>query len=116
MLLANQPVDKTVVPFANRILPTAVASLLAKVTAAELTASPLRLRYTWLLAKLSQQDSRSCWRRALFYHLKRQRFFPNRVGVFANCLALLAYQPLLHHARGQGRTAHGCRLDQPFRS
>jgi hypothetical protein len=41
MLLANQAVGKAVVPFVNRTLPTAVASLLAKVTAAELTASPL---------------------------------------------------------------------------
>jgi hypothetical protein len=40
--------------FANRTLPTVVASLLANVTAAELMASPLRQRYTWLLAKLSQ--------------------------------------------------------------
>jgi hypothetical protein len=71
-------VGKAVVPFANRTLPTVVASLLAKVTAAELTASPLRQRYTWLLAKLSQQGQRSCWRRALSHHLKRQRFFPNR--------------------------------------
>jgi hypothetical protein len=54
MLLANQAVGKAVVPFANRTLPTAVTSLLAKVTASELTASPLRQRYTWLLAKLSQ--------------------------------------------------------------
>jgi hypothetical protein len=61
MLLANQAVGKAVVPFANRYLPTSVASLLAKVTAAELTASPLRQRYTWLLAKLSQQGPRSCW-------------------------------------------------------
>jgi hypothetical protein len=30
------------------------------------------------LAKLSQQGPRSCWRRALSRHLKRQRFFPNR--------------------------------------
>jgi hypothetical protein len=45
-------VGKAAVPFANRILPTAVASLLAKVTAAELAASPLCQRYTWLLAKL----------------------------------------------------------------
>jgi hypothetical protein len=67
--------------FANKVpLPTAlsIAVLLAKGTAAELTASPLRQRYTWLLAKLSQQDPRSCWRRALSHHLKRQRFFPNR--------------------------------------
>jgi hypothetical protein len=78
MLLANQAVGKAVVPFANRTLPTAVASLLVKVTAAELTASPLRQRYTWLLAKLSQQCPRSCWRRALSHHLKCQRFFPNR--------------------------------------
>jgi hypothetical protein len=42
MLLANQAVGKADVPFANRSLPTAVASLLAKVTTAELTASPLR--------------------------------------------------------------------------
>jgi hypothetical protein len=39
-LLAKQAVGKAVVPFANRTLPTAVASLLAKVTAAELTAPP----------------------------------------------------------------------------
>jgi hypothetical protein len=32
MLLAKQAVGKAVVPFANRTLPTAVASLLAKVT------------------------------------------------------------------------------------
>jgi hypothetical protein len=30
------------------------------------------------LAKLSQQGPRSCWRRGLSRHLKRQRFFPNR--------------------------------------
>jgi hypothetical protein len=78
MLLANQAVGKAVVPFANWTLPTAVASLLAKVTAAELTASPLCQRYTWLLAKLSQQGPRSYWRRALSHHLKHQRFFPNR--------------------------------------
>jgi hypothetical protein len=40
MLLANQAVGKVVVLFANRTLPTAVASLLAKVTSSELTASP----------------------------------------------------------------------------
>jgi hypothetical protein len=54
MLLAKQAVGKAVIPFANRTLPTVVASLLAKVTASELTASPLRQRHTWLLAKLSQ--------------------------------------------------------------
>jgi hypothetical protein len=64
--------------FANRTLPTTVASLLAKVTTAELTASPLCQRYTWLLAKLSQHGPRSCWRRALSHNLTRQRFFPNR--------------------------------------
>jgi hypothetical protein len=41
MLLAKQAVGKAVVPFVNRTLPTAVASLLAKVTTSELTASPL---------------------------------------------------------------------------
>jgi hypothetical protein len=40
--------------------------------------APLRQQYTWQLAKLSQQGPRSCWRRALSRHLKRQRFFPNR--------------------------------------
>jgi hypothetical protein len=49
----TEAVGKAVVPFANRTLPIVVASLLAKVTTAELTA-PLRQRYTWLLAKLSQ--------------------------------------------------------------
>jgi hypothetical protein len=78
MLLANQDVGKAAVPFANQSLPTTVASLLAKVTAAELTASPLRQWYTWLLAKLSEQGPHSCWRRALSHHLKRQWFFPNR--------------------------------------
>jgi hypothetical protein len=100
-LLANQAVGKAVVPSANRILPTAVASLLAKVTATKLTAPPLRQRYTWLLAKLSQQGPRSCWRRALSRHLKHQRSqqelrnhvgkaFANKIGVFTNSLALLA--------------------------
>jgi hypothetical protein len=36
-------------------LPTAAASLLAKVMASELTAFPLRQRHTWLLAKLSNR-------------------------------------------------------------
>jgi hypothetical protein len=75
--LAKLAVGKAAIPFANRTLPTAVASLLAKVTASELTASPLRQRRTWLLAKLSQQGRNSCWRRALSHHLKRQRLFPN---------------------------------------
>jgi hypothetical protein len=73
-LLAKQIVGKAAIPFVNRTLPTVVASLLAKVTTAELTAPPLRQRYTWLLAKLSQQGPRSCWRRALSRHLKRGSF------------------------------------------
>jgi hypothetical protein len=73
MLLAKLAIGKAAITFANRTLPTTVASLLAKVTASELTASPLRQRHTWLLAKLSQQGRNSCWRRALSHHLKRQR-------------------------------------------
>jgi hypothetical protein len=77
MLLAKLAVGKAAIPFANRTLPTAVASLLEKVTTSKLTASPLRQRHTWLLAKLSQQGQLSCWRRDLSHHLKRQRLFPN---------------------------------------
>jgi hypothetical protein len=114
MLLANQAVGKAVVPFANRTLPTVVASLLARITAAELTASPLRQRYTWLLAKLSQQGPRPCWRRALSPSLKTPtvlsqqelgnpvgKAFANRVGVFANSLTLLAKRafPVVHAMR-----------------
>jgi hypothetical protein len=58
MLLAKLGVGKAAIPFANRTLPTAVASLLAKITASKLTAFPLRQRHTW------------CW-----------RSFPNRAGV-----------------------------------
>jgi hypothetical protein len=58
MLLANHAVGKAVVPFANRTLPTTVASRLAKVTTAELTASPFA------------NGTRGCW-----------RSFPNRARV-----------------------------------
>jgi hypothetical protein len=57
-LLANQAVGKAAVAFANRTLPTAVASLLAKVTATELTAPPFA------------NGTRCCW-----------RSFPNRARV-----------------------------------
>jgi hypothetical protein len=58
MLLANQAVGKAVVPFVKRTLPTAVASLLAKVTASELMASPFA------------NSTHGCW-----------RSFPNRARV-----------------------------------
>jgi hypothetical protein len=51
-------VGKAAVPFANRTLPTAVASLLAKVTTSELTASPFA------------NGTHGCW-----------RSFPNRARV-----------------------------------
>jgi hypothetical protein len=74
-------VAKRAVTLLAKPSPTAVAVLLAKGTATELTASSFRQQITWLLVKLSQQGSCSCWQRALSHHLKRQWCLPNRNGL-----------------------------------
>jgi hypothetical protein len=55
-------------------LPTVVASLLAKVTAVEPPSPTVHMD----VGEAFPTGLRSCWRRALSHHLKRQWFFPNR--------------------------------------
>jgi hypothetical protein len=100
--LAKKVVGKAVVPFANWTLPTTVASLLVKVTAAELTAPPSPTVYVavgeafptgpaFLLAKSSFPTLKTPT--VLFQQELGNpvgKAFANRIGVFANSLALLA--------------------------
>jgi hypothetical protein len=122
MLLANQTVGKAG-SFANRSLPTAVVSLLAKVTAAELTASPPSPMVHMAVGEAFPTGPAFLLVKSSFPSLKTPtvlsqqelgnpvgKAFANRVGVFANSLALLAKRafPVVVHACGSRVQDAGC--------